>query len=178
MKNFKKVLLLFLVILTIWNIGSFFQVSAWDIAVRLNGSQIQFDQPPIIQNGRTLVPMRAIFEAMGCNITWYQYDKSITAVANDGTVIHMQIDNSVMTVNGNEIIVIMWTPTRNSGAEGHNMGNVRINLPAGFVARDAYAVRSNENVKFQREEVRMNSERTVAIIPLPISNIVSIRFTR
>ena len=40
------------------------------IKVTLNGEQIYFDQPPIIQNGRTLVPVRAIFEAMGCTVLW------------------------------------------------------------------------------------------------------------
>jgi hypothetical protein len=40
------------------------------IKVTLNGQQIQFDQPPVIINGRTLVPVRAIFEAMGCTVLW------------------------------------------------------------------------------------------------------------
>lgn len=40
------------------------------IKVTLNGEQIYFDQPPIIRNGRTLVPVRAIFEAMGCTVLW------------------------------------------------------------------------------------------------------------
>ena len=41
-----------------------------EITVKLNGTKIIFDQPPIIQNDRTLVPMRAIFEAMGCTVDW------------------------------------------------------------------------------------------------------------
>lgn len=40
------------------------------IKVTLNGEQIYFDQPPVIRNGRTLVPVRAIFEAMGCTVLW------------------------------------------------------------------------------------------------------------
>lgn len=40
------------------------------IKVTLNGEQIYFDQSPVIRNGRTLVPVRAIFEAMGCTVLW------------------------------------------------------------------------------------------------------------
>lgn len=40
------------------------------IKVTLNGEQIQFDQPPVVINDRTLVPVRAIFEAMGCTVLW------------------------------------------------------------------------------------------------------------
>lgn len=37
-----------------------------DINVSLNGSIIEFaDQKPIIQDGRTLVPLRGVFDAMG-----------------------------------------------------------------------------------------------------------------
>lgn len=41
---------------------------ASNIKVTINGSQVQFDQPPVIKDGRTLVPLRAIFEAMGCTV--------------------------------------------------------------------------------------------------------------
>ncbi|MBQ7794743.1 MAG: hypothetical protein IJ366_09550 [Clostridia bacterium] len=41
-----------------------------EITVLLNGSVLEFDQKPIIQDGRTLVPMRAIFEAMKCDVKW------------------------------------------------------------------------------------------------------------
>lgn len=40
------------------------------IRVTLDGNEIQFDVPPQIINGRTLVPMRAIFEALGAEVTW------------------------------------------------------------------------------------------------------------
>lgn len=52
-----------------------------DISVTLNGRYISFDQPPIMQNDRTLVPMRAIFEALGATVSYiyttndiYKYD--------------------------------------------------------------------------------------------------------
>lgn len=50
-----------------------------DIKVIFNGEPMQFDQPPIIQDGRTLVPMRAIFEAIGAEVTWDESTQEITA---------------------------------------------------------------------------------------------------
>lgn len=44
------------------------------ITVLLNGEKIEFDQPPIMAEGdRVMVPMRAIFEELGYNVSWYQY---------------------------------------------------------------------------------------------------------
>ncbi len=41
-----------------------------DIRVILDGSEIEFDVPPQIINDRTMVPMRAIFEALGYEVSW------------------------------------------------------------------------------------------------------------
>jgi len=40
------------------------------ISVLLNGKDVEFDVAPIIKNGRTLVPFRAIFEALGAEVEW------------------------------------------------------------------------------------------------------------
>ena len=40
------------------------------IKVLVNGSQVQFDQPPIMENGRTLVPTRAVAESFGASVGW------------------------------------------------------------------------------------------------------------
>jgi len=72
-----------------------------DIKVLVNGTAVSFDQPPIIQNGRTLVPLRAIFEALGATVDYEQSTQTLTAVRENVTVI-MQIGNSVFTVNGNQ----------------------------------------------------------------------------
>jgi hypothetical protein len=41
-----------------------------EIQVLLNGTPLAFDVAPIISNGRVMVPMRAIFEALGMTVTW------------------------------------------------------------------------------------------------------------
>ena len=41
---------------------------AGDITVLLDGKQLRFDQNPIIENDRTLVPVRKIFEELGADV--------------------------------------------------------------------------------------------------------------
>jgi hypothetical protein len=58
------------------------------------------------------------------------------------------------------------------------MGTIEINMPAGFTARTATAMRSNAAVKAKTEEVLLSNDRTKAYIMLPPGNIVSMRFTK
>ncbi len=41
-----------------------------EIKVYIDGEQVEFDVPPMIQNDVTLVPMRAIFKAMDADVFW------------------------------------------------------------------------------------------------------------
>lgn len=54
-----------------------------NIEVYLDGAQISFDQPPVIYNDRTMVPMRAIFETLGLSVQWFDESKRITAYGKD-----------------------------------------------------------------------------------------------
>ena len=73
-----------------------------DITVLLNNSSISFNQQPVIYNDRTLVPMRAIFEAFGAKVYWEGETKTITSVL-DNTVIVMSIGSNKMYVNDFEL---------------------------------------------------------------------------
>lgn len=68
------------------------------INVYLNGTALTFDQPPVMQNDRTMVPMRAIFEALGYSVTWDEETESIHSV-KDGIAFSMQINNNLVFVN-------------------------------------------------------------------------------
>lgn len=69
-----------------------------DIKVVLNGSVMSFEVPPQIINDRTLVPLRAIFEALGAEVEWDGDTRTVTA-EKDGTEISLTIDSYVMTVD-------------------------------------------------------------------------------
>lgn len=75
---------------------------AKDITVDINGYPVSFDQPPIIQNDRTLVPMRAIFEALGCEVSWDGGEQRIDVWQNG-------INIMTLYIGSNE----MWTSTQN-----------------------------------------------------------------
>lgn len=69
------------------------------VKVKVDDTLLNFDVLPVIQNGRTLVPMRAIFEALGANVEWNGETQSITAKNKDVTI-QMQIGNNTLTKNG------------------------------------------------------------------------------
>jgi len=68
-------------------------------SVYLNGQELSFDVPPTIENGRTLVPLRAIFEAMGASVSWDNDTRTATAVKGDTTV-RITIGSTRPTING------------------------------------------------------------------------------
>lgn len=51
-----------------------------DVTILLNDSEIQSDVAPFIENNRTMVPARAIFEAMGAQVTWDAENKTVLMV--------------------------------------------------------------------------------------------------
>ena len=54
--------------------------------VQLNGIKIAFDQIPNIENGRTLVPLRGIFEALGAEVEWNGATQTVTATKGDTVI--------------------------------------------------------------------------------------------
>lgn len=72
------------------------------VSVHLNGQKLYFDQIPVIQEGRTLVPVRGIFEALGAEVLWDGDTRTVTAAKGDITV-SLGIDKTVATKNGEEI---------------------------------------------------------------------------
>lgn len=68
------------------------------INVNLDGKIIVFDEYPIIENGRTLVPLRKIFEELGATVSWDSSSKTAVSQKN-GTTVRVQIDNTDMYVN-------------------------------------------------------------------------------
>jgi len=108
------------------------------------------------------------------NPTSFAHGNSDTGGQNQPTTKVLAFES----MDGNSIIVIAFTPTRNDGRGGQDAGIVQINLPSGFVATSAELMRSNEDVRHQMETVIMNSAGTAAKFSLPRSNIVSVKFTK
>lgn len=56
------------------------------VKVQVDGWEITFDAPPVIENGRTLVPFRAIAEALGARVNWEEKSKTVTMIKGNVTV--------------------------------------------------------------------------------------------
>src|SRR5690242_15324822 len=59
--------------------SSAYAADSKSISVLIDGKSQQYEQPPLIDNGHTLVPLRAIFEALGAEIKWNSASKTATA---------------------------------------------------------------------------------------------------
>ena len=68
-----------------------------DVIVYANNKKIRFDEVPFIENNRTLVPLRAIFEALGATVDWS--DNTVIA-KKENTTISIKIGSKEMTVDG------------------------------------------------------------------------------
>ena len=69
------------------------------ITVYVNGEKISFDQPPIIQNDYTLVPMRKIFEALDAQVIWDEAEQTVLAL-HQGDSILLRIGEAGLYKNG------------------------------------------------------------------------------
>ncbi len=70
-----------------------------NIKIYVNENLLQCETAPYIDNGRTMVPMRRIFEALDAELEWEDTTKTITAVKDD-IEISLQINSDTITVNG------------------------------------------------------------------------------
>lgn len=74
--------------------------------VVFNGTEMEFESAPYIKNDFTMVPFRAIFEAMGATVGWDQDTKSVLGYleTEDNFVdIGMQIDSPYAFVKGEKV---------------------------------------------------------------------------
>lgn len=72
------------------------------VSVYIDSEPLKTDNEPIIENDYTLVPMRAVFEALDAEVRWAAEERAV--VAYKGTsVIQMIIDSKTMYLNGTEI---------------------------------------------------------------------------
>ena len=79
------------------------------IPVYLNNREICFEVDPIIVNGRTLVPMRDVFEALGADVSWDGQTETASA-QKDGTTVYVQIGSD--TIRKNNQIISVDAPAR------------------------------------------------------------------
>ena len=67
------------------------------IAVLCFNKVVPFDTLPLIESGRTLVPMRALAESLGCFVAWDSQEQKVTVIGSK--------DDVVLTIGSNKAYV-------------------------------------------------------------------------
>ena len=119
-----------------------------DIAVQLNGQPLATSTAPVQMNGRTLVPLRDIFEALGATVNWNPAAQTILATQGQ-TQIGLAINNKTASVNGSPVEL----------DQAATLINGRTFVPLRFVA-EATGAKVDWNGAMQR----------VSIMTMPIAN--------
>lgn len=73
-----------------------------DIQVIIDGHQLEFEVAPTIIEGRTLVPVRTIFEALGVLVEWDSETKMVIGTT-DSIEIRFPVDQLIAQKNGEDI---------------------------------------------------------------------------
>ncbi len=72
-----------------------------DVKIYVNGNELEYNYPVVMKNSTTLIPLRNIFEAVGCVVAWD--DSTKTAYAEkDGITLALKTNSDSIFVNGNE----------------------------------------------------------------------------
>ena len=93
-----KKLIILLLMVCVFMSFAFPAFASDNISVYVDNQLLQLEDPPIIQNGRTLAPMRGIFEALGASVDW-EADTQ-TAIGRRGDItVRIPIGSTRPTIN-------------------------------------------------------------------------------
>lgn len=73
-----------------------------EITVYVDGRKISFDTQPMLINNRTMVPMRAVFEAIGAKVDWDDTTQTAIGETTD-TIIKITIGQDYLLKNENRV---------------------------------------------------------------------------
>jgi hypothetical protein len=71
---------------------------------KVKGQHPVFDVPPVIKEGRTLIPVRAIMNGLGAEVSWDGEAQKVT-VTRDGKIIEIFLGSQEVLVNGEPVVI-------------------------------------------------------------------------
>ncbi|GMK39034.1 hypothetical protein PCCS19_20880 [Paenibacillus sp. CCS19] len=71
-------------------------------SVVIDGTKQTYHQPPVIQSGSTLVPLRGIFESLGAKVIWNVHTETVTATKGSTEII-LKVGSDTAYVNGKTV---------------------------------------------------------------------------
>ena len=79
-------------------------LSAAGVSVQVNGENISFpNASPEVTNGRTMVPMRAVLEALGAKVDYADDTRTVTATLGDVSLTHVIDTNTIEMGSGEKL---------------------------------------------------------------------------
>ncbi len=90
---------IFLLVCLLFTVGSVKSVQAAEVAVVVDGKALTMDVKPVLEANRVLVPLRAIFEALGAEVGWDGKTGTVTA-ARGNNRIQLVIGNTTALKDG------------------------------------------------------------------------------
>ncbi|HHX77613.1 MAG TPA: hypothetical protein GX697_04625 [Firmicutes bacterium] len=67
--------------------------------IRVCGKELKSELPPVIKEGRTLIPVRAVIMGLGADIAWDK-EKGLVTVTKGNIIVEFYIDDVVFYING------------------------------------------------------------------------------
>ena len=155
---------------------SMFVFTPKDITVTYNGDAITFpDAQPIMQNSRTLVPVRAIMERANLTVDYNGDTKTVTATRDDLTIT-MTLDNTTATItsgDGTQTVTLDVPPT---------MIDNRTYVPIRFIS-ECIDVKVNWNGLYNevvlidtgewKQEIAENAKLLNCLLDMPLADDVA-----
>ncbi|QKS72683.1 copper amine oxidase N-terminal domain-containing protein [Paenalkalicoccus suaedae] len=88
-----------LIVVAFWSINT---VSASAASVVIDNQVQRYDQPPVIMNNRTMVPMRGIFESLGATVEWDSRTRIIVGRKGPNQIV-LQVGRNEAIINGRTV---------------------------------------------------------------------------
>ncbi len=75
-----------------------------EVTVVINGTELESDQPAVIIDGRTMIPMRAVGEALDVSVDWEGETKTVV-FAKDGITATLKVGETVLNITDGGVTV-------------------------------------------------------------------------
>lgn len=140
--------------------------------VEMNGRPLMLSEPPMLMNGRTMVPMRGIFEPLGAEVNWNESTRRINATRGD-TDMQLGIGDDQAIVNG-RYIYLDAPPTIVRGTTMVPLRFVGESLGADVKWLDAAGTVSISTRDVQTETTSRNTRGVI----IPEGTVIPVRLDR
>lgn len=99
----KRIITLILTLTLVLSLATSSVFAASSVNVKANGSTVNFvDANALIKDGRTLVPVRGVFEALGCKVSWDQPSKT-ASITYKGNTLKISVGSSDLWLNNKKL---------------------------------------------------------------------------